>query len=55
VTSPRLTLALHWLIALNLFVATILLIGGDTKNAMLGMIGAGCFILALLVQEFGDA
>lgn len=49
--TSRLTRALQWLILANLAVACVLLIGGDVKNAMLGLIGAGCFGLALLISE----
>ena len=49
--TSRLTVALQWLILCNLAVACVLLIGGDVKNAMLGLIGAGCFGLALVISE----
>lgn len=49
--TTRLTRALQWLVLCNLAVACILLIGGDEANAMLGLIGAGLFSLALLISE----
>jgi hypothetical protein len=52
--TPRLTLWLQRLIAANLVVACVLAIGGDLKSAMLGIIGAGLFGLALLVAEMGE-
>jgi hypothetical protein len=45
----RLAIWLQRLIIANLVVATVLLLAGDTKNAMLGLIGAGSFGLALLI------
>jgi hypothetical protein len=55
VTSHRIRRLLQWLIIANLAIASILAIGGDVKNAMLGLIGAAFFGLALLVGEMGDA
>lgn len=49
--TSRLTLWLQRLILANFAVATVLLLAGDTKHAMLGLIGAGCFGLALLISE----
>jgi len=50
-----LTTCLERLIALNLFLAIVLFIGGDTQTALLGLIGAGAFAAALVVREVGDA
>lgn len=43
--------ALHWAIAANFLVATILLLSGDLKNAMLGLAGSAFFGLVLLISE----
>lgn len=47
--------ALNWIILANLVIACVLLIGGDVKNAMLGLVGSAFFGLALLVSEWGRA
>lgn len=49
--TSRLTTALQWLTLCNLAVACVLLIGGDLKNAMLGLAGSAFFGLALLISE----
>lgn len=49
--TRRLNRALQYAIAANIFVAVLLLLLGDTKNAMLGLFGAGLFFAALLISE----
>lgn len=47
----RLLRALPYIIAANIVLAMLLLVAGDATNAMLGLAGAGCFGLALMLTE----
>lgn len=51
-TCPRsLDLAAKAIILAGLVVAVVLLLTGDTKNAMLGLAGSALFGLAMLISE----
>lgn len=49
--SRRIAKILYWCIIANLGFATVLLLAGDIKNAMLGLAGSAAFGLALLLGE----